>query len=90
MPVISEEAWESGVGAEGDAAEAILAAFGKQKDLKLGMDMDEIKKVTGLKWIFGPVKKLVEAGKLERKKFGKKYGYRLTAEGVEDIQTKEE
>lgn len=76
MPIIDEEEWESGSASTSDAAEKILSAF-KELGPNKGMDMAEVKKITGLKWIFGAMKKLVEDGKLERKKFGKRYAFRL-------------
>jgi len=79
MPIIDEEEWESGTASTSGATESILEAF-KNLGANKGMDMAEVKKITGLKWIFGPMKQLVEAGKLERKKFGKRFAYRLVAQ----------
>ena len=78
---INEEEWESGSAVSAsENKEAVLKAFGKVKGK--GMDMKEIGKLSGLKWPYGAVKALVEDGKLERKQFGKKFGYRL-AKGME-------
>ena len=79
MPIISEEEWEEGTVSTTEVTEKILAAF-RELGPTQGMDMNEVKERTKLKWIFGPMKKLVEAGKLERKKFGKRYAYRLVPE----------
>jgi hypothetical protein len=79
MPIITEEDWEDGVSTGSDVSEKIMDAF-RALGTKKGMDMAEVKTTTGLKWIFGHMKKLVEAGKLERKKFGKRYAYRLVVE----------
>lgn len=74
--IIEEEVWESGTGVSAsENKEQILKAFAKIKGK--GMDMKEIGKLSGLKWPYGAVKALVEDGKLERKQFGKKFGYRL-------------
>lgn len=79
MPIIDEEEWEKGAASSTEVTEKIMDAF-RELGPNKGMDMAEVKKLTGLKWIFGPMKKLVEAGKLERKKFGKRFAYRLAAE----------
>ena len=79
MPLITEEEWEKGTASTTEVSEKILDSF-KELGPTQGMDMAEVKTRTGLKWIFGPMKKLVEAGKLERKKFGKRYAYRLVPE----------
>jgi len=76
MPIIDEDEWESGSASTTEVTEKIMKAFQELGPTK-GMDMAEVKKVTGLKWIFGPMKKLVTDGKLERKKFGKRFAYRL-------------
>ena len=73
---INEEEWENGSAVSASAnKEAILKAFEKVKGK--GMDMREIAKLSGLKWPYGAVKALVEDGTLERKQFGKKFGYRM-------------
>jgi len=73
---ISEEEWANGSAVSAsENREAVLKAFAKVKGA--GMDMKEIGKLSGLKWPYGAVKTLVEEGKLERKQFGKKFGYRL-------------
>lgn len=77
MPIISEVEWESGSAVSAsENKEAVLKAFAKVAKGK-GLDMKEIGKLSGLKWPYGAVKSLVADEKLERKKFGKKYGYRL-------------
>lgn len=76
MVVINADQWEKGTGGDSDKEAAILKAFAELNDGE-AMDMKEIKAKTGEKWVFGAVKKLLDAGKLERKKFGKKFGYRL-------------
>lgn len=74
---ISEEEWQNGSAVSvSENKVAVLAAF---KGLKGGLDMREIGKRSGLKWPYGAVKALVEAGQLERKQFGKKFGYRLVS-----------
>lgn len=79
MVQISEKEWEEGTSVSAsENKEQVLKAFGK---VKAGMDMKEIAKQSGLKWPYGAVKALVEEGKLERKQFGKKFGYRLVASG---------
>jgi len=73
---INAEEWEAGTAVSAsENKEAILKAFAKVKGK--GMDMKEIGKLSGLKWPYGAVKALVEDGKLERKQFGKKFGYRM-------------
>lgn len=77
MVVYSEENWENGTPVNTSENKArVLSAFEKLGKGK-GMDMKEIAARSGLKWPYGAVKALVEEGKLERKQFGKKYGYRL-------------
>jgi len=75
---MSEEEWENGTAVSASENKvAVLAAF---KGIKGGLDMKEIGKRSELKWPYGAVKALVEEGKLERKQFGKKFGYRLVKE----------
>lgn len=82
MVVIKAGEWEKGESAGSDKSAVVLALFQKeQKKCKEGeyfaADIKEIRKATGLKWPWGGVKELVEAGKLQAKKFGRKYRYRL-------------
>jgi len=82
MVQISEKEWEEGSAVSAsENKEAVLKAFGKVAGK--GMDMKEIAKLSGLKWPYGAVKALVEDGKLERKQFGKKFGYRMVEEKEE-------
>jgi hypothetical protein len=75
---ISEKDWAEGTAVS--ASENKVAVLGAFKGIKGGLDMKEIGKLSGLKWPYGAVKALVEDGKLERKQFGKKFGYRLVKE----------
>jgi len=71
---INEEEWEEGVSG-GDEEKRILEVL---EDVgKGGIDMKGISEESGIKWVWSRVSKLVESGKIERKKFGKKYNYRL-------------
>lgn len=77
MVVITETEWEEGQNVSAsENKESVLKAFAKVAKGK-GMDMKEIAKLSALKWPYGAVQSLVKEGKLERKKFGKKFGYRL-------------
>jgi len=73
---INEEMWNNGVSVDGDKEEKILEVL-EEVDGKGGIDMEGIGEKCGLKWVYGSIKKLFDGGKVERKKIGKKYFYRL-------------
>jgi len=74
--IISEDEWDEGIATSGsEKTEKIEETLGKVG--KGGIDMSGILKESGLKWAYGAVQKMVDAGIVERKKIGKKYYYRL-------------
>ena len=72
---ISEEDFNKGIGggSSDEKRERILGVL----DKKLGIDGDGIREESGVKWYWATVTKLCEEGKVERKKIGKKYFYRI-------------
>jgi hypothetical protein len=72
-----EKLWEAETPVNaGENREKVLKAF-QALPKGNGMDIKEVSKRSGLKWPYGAVKTLIAEGVLERKHFGKKYGYRL-------------
>ena len=69
---ISKKVWEeeSSLGKE-EKENKILEVLGKEI-----MDIEEIRKLSGEKWVWGSLKKMEEDEKLESKKIGKRKFYR--------------
>lgn len=75
--VISADDWESGTAPASDSEKqrAVLAEL--EKNYPGGMNTDGLQEATKINWLYGTVKKLYEAGKLERKKIGRGFFYRI-------------
>lgn len=78
--VISADEWDSGTAGASDSekARSILEALGKVG--RGGMNTSGLEEATGIKWLYNPIKKLFEAGKIEKKKVGRGNFYRLVEE----------
>jgi predicted transcriptional regulator len=75
MGRITEGDWDTGVSASSaENTEAVFEAI--QKEGKGGVDQEEIKEVTGLKYLYTALKDLVEANRIEKKKIGRRLYYR--------------
>lgn len=78
--VISAEEWDTGLAGASDSEKdaAIIAEL--KKVGRGGMNTSGLEEATGIKWLYGPIKRLYEAGVLEKKKVGRGNFYRLTEE----------
>ena len=72
---ITEKEWDSGESI-GDREIVIKGVLEKIKG-KGGIDGDEVRKRSGIKWYWASLKNLVDAGDVERIKKGQKYYHRI-------------
>jgi len=75
--VISADEWDSGraTASNSEKEQAIIKAL--EKVGRGGMNSSGLGEETGIKWLYGPIRKLFEAGTLERKKVGRGFFYRI-------------
>lgn len=78
--VISADEWDSGTtsASEGEKEQAVIEAL--KTVGRGGMNSPGLEEATGIKWLYGPIKKLFQKGVLERKKVGRGFFYRLPEE----------
>ena len=75
---ISEKEWDSGESI-GDR-EIVIKGILEDIKGKGGIDGDEVRNRSGIKWYWSSLKSLVDNGEVERVKKGKKYYYRIVRE----------
>jgi len=75
--VISADEWDSGSATASDSEKEMAIIVALEKVSRGGMNSPGLEEATGIKWLYGPIKKLFEAGVIERKKVGRGYFYRL-------------
>lgn len=78
--VISADDWDSGTApaSESEKADKVLQEL--EKAHPGGMNTAGLEEATKIKWLYGTVKSLYESGKIERKKIGRGYFYRIVKE----------
>lgn len=72
--IISEEVWNLGKGLEGNLEKEVKIL--EVLEEKRGMDIKEVIKLSGIKWVYSSLKNLEKLNKVERKKLGKSMYYR--------------
>ena len=74
MEMISEEEWDSGKVSKGseEKRKKILESM----DGRVGYSRKKLSEVSGIKWVYSEVMRMVGDGIIEREKFGRKYMYR--------------
>lgn len=81
--VISADDWDSGTAPASDSEKqrAVLAEL--EGCYPGGMNTEGLQEATKINWLYGTVKALYESGKLERKKIGRGFFYRIAKEDEE-------
>lgn len=76
MEMVSEEEWEGGevIGGNEERRKKIMKVLEGNK----GYSRKRISEKSGIKWVYSEIMKMCKEGILERKKFGKKFMYRVS------------
>ena len=75
--VITSDEWDEGTAPSSDSDKELAIIECLKKVGRGGMSTSGIEEETRIKWLYGPVKKLYEAGVLERKKVGRANFFRI-------------
>ena len=75
--VISAEQWDTGVSGASDSEKDAAILRELKKVGRGGMNTSGLEEATGIKWLYGPLKRLFEAGVLEKKKVGRDNFFRI-------------
>lgn len=78
--VISADDWESGSAPASESEKAAAVLMHLDKTYPGGMNTAGLEEATKVKWLYGTVKALYESGKIERKKIGRGFFYRIVKE----------
>jgi len=89
--IFNEKDWEDGIGGNEEVRKKImkvLEVIERSKEM-VAVSVKEMNRRTGLKYCWNELSKMYDEGVVDRKRFGKKWGYRL-AQKIESEEEKEE
>ena len=74
---ISEKEWENGVGNKGNEKKNLEIMKILKSSGRNGISIKGIINESKIKWVYGELMRILKSEKIERKKIGKKYYYRI-------------